>query len=104
MALTGWGRCESGINDLRVGVVDGDVGTRSTWSARFHQGMGTYPDEVTAELILTPRNWNVLADCVVGADPIEAEVFEGDASSLMACAPAWAFRVTPPDEAGPDWS
>lgn len=50
--------------------------------------MGTYSDGVTAELILTPRNWNVLADCVVGAVPIEAEVLEEDASSLMACAPA----------------
>jgi len=64
--------------------------------------MGTYPDGVTAELILTPTNWKVLADCIVGAVPIEAEVFEGDASSLTACAPAWAFRVTPPEEAGPD--
>jgi hypothetical protein len=66
--------------------------------------MGTYPDGVTAVLILTPRNWKVLADCVVGAVPIEAEVLEGDASSLMACAPAWALRVTPPEDAGPDWS
>jgi hypothetical protein len=50
--------------------------------------MGTYPDGVTAELILTPRNWNVLADGVLGNVPTEAEVLEGDASSLMACAPA----------------
>ena len=104
LALTGWGRCESGINDLRVGVVDGDVGTRSTWSARFHQGMRTYPEGVTAVLILTPRNWKVLADCIVGDVPIKAEVLEGDASSLIACAPALALRVTPPEEAGPDWS
>ena len=44
-----------------------------------------YPEGLTAVLIFTPMNWNVLADCVVDADPpVDNEVLDGVASSLMA--------------------